>query len=357
MPVTQIELQRRQIALVKAVKANDNAKVRRLLKDCREWDNVPNGIGRPLDKNLCFCCFKTEEYMSPAKDAALRTAIALGSRDLVSLILDSGLQNSPRESHECYSHTAVRFEQADILRILLERNLISDEWAEQSAIRLAISKGSLPLIEPFIEYGAVNQHKVVEIAIELGKLEIRQRDENQLQSAVIKIFKTAANVPILEFCMFLANGISDEDRNEAVNNAVRRGRTEASNFLIQHGATPNRHTILLYLRFTREESHFICLWNLLGGTGNLDVLTHYDGQQCPLVYDAIRQGFWNVIETCLRHPAFKMNKSHHNLMVFALRRAVNDQQENLLLHMIKNVPDSRSILLTDIAFPIPAARP
>ncbi|KAI9103029.1 hypothetical protein DFS34DRAFT_607214, partial [Phlyctochytrium arcticum] len=402
MPVTQLELQRRQIALIKAVRANDNPKVRRLLKDCREWDHVSIDTGRFSHRHLCFCCFKPDEFMSPARDAAIRTAIALGFRDMVHLILDAGLQHSPwvsgryyspRVPPECYSSTAVRFEQADILRILLERNFISDESAEQSAIKLAIGTGSLPLIEPFIEYGVVNQRRVVEIAIGLGKLElvqalreksqsapdlivllrdaessaacghldlvkyfvqrIRDKDENQVQAAALGVFKKASTVPILEFCMPLTQGLSGDDRNKALNDALSRGHTEAASFLIQHGATHNLTTDRFAFRFSRGESHFLYLWNLLSGFDNLDAFTNPHGQGHPVVYQAIRQGFWNVIETCLSHPAFKMKETHHNLMVSALRRAVNDQQEKLLWHMIEHVPEFRSILLTDIAFPIP----
>ncbi|KAI9097240.1 hypothetical protein DFS34DRAFT_620946 [Phlyctochytrium arcticum] len=392
MPVTPLELRRRQIALIKAVKANDNAKVRRLLKDCREWDHASKDTGRFSHRHLCFCCFKSDEFMSPARDAAIRTAIALGLRDMVTLIIDAGLQHSPRlaavyysarDLPECYSSTAVRFEQAAILRILLERNFISDEKAEQLAIRLAVSKGSLPLIEPFIEYGVVNQRRVVEIAMELGNLElvqalteksqsapdltvllpdaelsaayghldllkyfvqqIRHKDENQVQAAALGVFKRASTVPILEFCMPLTRGLSDDDRNQALNNALSNGHTEAAGFLIQRGAThiPSRHLFFFSCSWGEPHFYFYAFMDPLG-RGN------------QLVYDAIRNGFWNMIETCLRRPAFSMQKSyHHHDMVVALRCAVKDEQEKLLWHMIEHVPECRSILLTEIDFPIP----
>ncbi|KAI9103027.1 hypothetical protein DFS34DRAFT_607211 [Phlyctochytrium arcticum] len=329
--------------------------------------------------------------MSPARDAALLAAIALGLKEMVILILDAGIQSSPWESRESFPSTAVRFEQADILRLLLERNIISDVWDEESAIRLAI-RGSFPLMEPFVEYGAVKLRRAVEIAIELGKLEpiqtltempqsapdltdllcdaessaaqghldlvkyfvqqIRHKDEKQVQVAALEIFKKASTVPILEFCMPLTQGLSDDDRNIALNEALVYGYTEVAGFLIHHGATYDRNKIRGYLRFTREEPHFLCLWKLLGGTSNFSILTNDDGHYGPSVYGAISRGFWNVLETCLCHPAFTIRKSHHNIMVAALRRAVKDEQEKLLWHMIENVPESRSILLTDIDFPI-----
>ncbi|KAI9103026.1 hypothetical protein DFS34DRAFT_348777 [Phlyctochytrium arcticum] len=393
MPVTQLEHRRRQIALARAVKANDIARVRRLLKDCREWDSVYHRISHHSDGELCSCCFKSEECMSPARDAALHVAIALGSRDMVNLILDSGVQFSPGDSSESFSSTAVNFEQVDILRLLLERNIGSARWPTESAVRSAITKGSFRLVEPFIEYGGVIWHKAVEIAIQFGKLEIvqaltemtplalnmavllsnaklsaahghldlvkyfvqqvRHVDETQVQVAALEVFKIAATVPILEFCMPLTKGISDDDRNIALNDAWTHGRTEAADFLVRHGATCDQSPNQSLLWHCRGESHFLYAWNLLGGTGNFSALTHDNNGQSPPVYEAIRQRFWNMIETCLSYPAFKMKKASHPLMVLTMRRAVEAKQEKLLWHMIEHVPESRSILLKNIVFPIP----
>ncbi|KAI9103057.1 hypothetical protein DFS34DRAFT_671110 [Phlyctochytrium arcticum] len=393
MLVTQLELQRRQIALVKAVKANDIAKVRRLLKDCREWDSVAHGVGRRSESDLCFCCFKSDEFMSPVRDAALRTAIALGLRDMVILILEAGIQFSPGGLSESFCSTAVRFEQVDILRLLLKRNIISDREDERSANRLAISKGSLPLIEPFIQYGVVRRRRAVEIAIEFGKLEIvqtlteksqsaiklsvllvdakssaahghlelveyfieqiRRMDEKQVPNAALEVFKKAATRPILEFCMPLTNGISDDDRNAALSLALDNAHTEAADFHFRHGATQDRSAAKSHMSYSWSESVFLRRWNLLGGTGNFSVLTNDDSHDGPPVYNAIRLGFWNVLEKCLPHPAFKMRKTHHDMMVEAMRRIVKDEQEKLLWHMIENVPESRSILFTDVDFSLP----
>ncbi|KAI9103032.1 hypothetical protein DFS34DRAFT_671056 [Phlyctochytrium arcticum] len=265
MPMTQLELQRRQVALVKAVKANDITKVRRLLKNCREWDSVHHGIINGMilsptcrishhpDGELCSCCFKSGEWMSPARGAALHIAIALGSQ----------------EHDSAY--------------------------------------------------------------------------EKQVEVAALEIFKKAVTVPVLEFCMPLTNGLSDDDRNKALNDALSRGHTEAAGFLIQHGAAHDQSTILSCLRDTSEESHFLYVWNLLGGTGNFSALTHDNNRNRPPVYEAMSRGYWNVLETCLGHPAFKMTTSHRSNMVPALCWAVRNQQEKLLWHMIENVPESKSL--------------
>ncbi|KAI9102566.1 hypothetical protein DFS34DRAFT_683566 [Phlyctochytrium arcticum] len=371
MPVTQLEHRRRQVALVRAVKAKDIPRVRRLLKDCREWDTVyhPDSDGKD-----CSCCFQSEECISPARDAALRTAIALGLGDMVNLILDAGVQFSPRQyspgGHfsETFLSTAVRFEQVDILRLLLERNIFSDPRMDLSAVRSAVMKGSFPLTEVFIEYDRVTWSKALEVAVESGKLElvqalmemsqpapklsvlvnnaefsaarghlelvkyflelIRQKDDSKqaVQAATRDIFAAASTVPILELCMPLINEISDDDRTEALLRAVMLGRTNLAEFLIRHGATHDQSSGCYDWGFVKSESHFLFLWNLLGGADLLGGT---------------------------RNPIELTEAGTHERAQWALNRAVEDEQEKVLWHFIENVPECRPILLTDVKLPFP----
>ncbi|KAI9091818.1 hypothetical protein DFS34DRAFT_669508 [Phlyctochytrium arcticum] len=396
MPMTPLELGRRQIALVRAVKANSIVKVRRFLKDCRQWDIVHHRTGPHSDRESCSCCFRSDKLLFPARHAALRTAIALGLRDMVNLILDAGVQFSPGgRLSESFSRTAVQFDQIDILRLLLERNIGSAEQMEVSAVELAIMKGSLPLTEPFIEHGIVTRRQAMEMAIEYGKLEIvqamtektlpppelsvllddaqssavhghlevvkyfleliRHKDKEHVPWAAFKVFNAATTAPILEWCMPLTDGITEHSRNKVLKRALSRGYTDAAGFLILHGATYDKIQVKRYLGICQSESHFIHLWNLLGGTANFSALTDIEDieeDESSPIYYAIQERYWNVVDTCLRYPAFKMRKAHPSEMCYALQCALMDEQEKLLWHIIENVPEARPILLKDVIFPI-----
>ncbi|KAI9102571.1 hypothetical protein DFS34DRAFT_398922 [Phlyctochytrium arcticum] len=396
MPVTQLEHQRRQVALVRAVKANDIPRVRRLLKDCRDWDSVYHRSDPHSDRYDCSCCFKSGECISPARDAALRTAIALGLRDLVNLILDAGIQNSPGgRFSQPFESTAVSFEQVDILRLLLERNIFSDPDMELSAVRSAVKKGSFPLTEAFIEYGRVTRSTALKMAIKSGKLELVQalmevsqpaptlpvlfhnaqssaasghlelvkyflkliRHEHDskvvLQVAARRIYQEATTLPILELCMPLIDEISDDDRSDVLLRALIHGHTNLADFLIRHGVTYDPSFVHLFWQFVNSEAHFLFLWNLLGGTSNLKELTENESHERPHIYGVIQKGFWNALEACLRNPAFKIGKARRSWMIRALNRAIEDEQDKVVWHFIENVPECRPLLLADVKLPFP----
>ncbi|KAI9092834.1 hypothetical protein DFS34DRAFT_667056 [Phlyctochytrium arcticum] len=380
MKITRQEHGRRTIALVRAVKANDIAKVRQFLKDCRwEWDSVHHRTGGHSDIKACSCCFKCQDVLFPAKDAALRTAIALGLGNIVNLILDAGIQFSPGGCmSEAFSSTAVKLEQIDMLRLLFERNIGSTVNMEYLAGERAIIQGSLPLTELFIEYGSATRGQVINLAIEHGKLElvqsltemplaapelsgllnevffelIRQLDATQVPRVALKVFEEASTRPILEFCKPFTNGMSDCDRNIIMQNTLMCQTTSVAHFLILYGAKYIQSKGADLWLYTHPESDFLYLWNLLGGTGNFNALMSETDQRIPPVYHAISHGFWEVLETCLRYPAFKMRKTHPTDMIHASNRAIKDGKEKVLWHFVKNVPESRPMILTDVDLPI-----
>ncbi|KAI9091789.1 hypothetical protein DFS34DRAFT_596825 [Phlyctochytrium arcticum] len=302
---------------------------------------------------------------------------------MVNLTLDAGIQFSPGGKlwESCFFSTAVKFEQVDILRLLLERNIGSAAWMGWSALESAMKTGVLPLIEPFIEHGIVTRDEAMERAMITGKLElvralrkrlrpaselsdllhdagisaardhlelvkyflelIRHKHPKRFQVAVLDEFQSAPTVPMLEFLISLTNGIPDDVRNRALRRALSHAKYEISE-------VKDRFT------YNQSQDHFLYLWKLLGGTSNFSILMHEfkDPMWSTPIYYAIERGFWDVFEICLRYPAFKLRKARSSEMIRALNRAVKDEQEKLLWHIVENIPESRPLLLNDVDLPI-----